>query len=215
MLVRFLGVVCVVSILGLWSDALALNVILLSKPVLKSVECEIVGTGMGNVQKDPVVFACLVGPPQEATTIRGLVVCGAPGKKLNEAPGIQVAEFDGTFAEFDPVDPKNCGKNGKCTQTVHSELSATQLATLNTACPNTNWVAKKFGPCAATVTIQAIGKCSDGTEGALDQRQYNCVIANCEAVVKYNPVTQQFVTDNGTNPAYTCDNGVDLPPTCQ
>lgn len=186
--------------LGLWSgDAEALN-ITLRKASTGSVLCEVQATGAGNVSKNPLVFSCIVGPPQELSTISGLVVCGNPGNKLNAAPGIQLAELAGTFDEFDPVNPKNCDKNGKCTQSVLAEPTGAQLASLNAACPNPNWVAKDFVPCAATVTVQGIGLCSDKiTEGVLAQASYSCVIPNCEAVLTYDPATQKL-----EGPDYTC-----------
>lgn len=203
MLSRFVAVICVMSIgiptMGLTKNAMALN-ITLRKAGAGSVSCEVQATGAGNVTKDPLVFSCIVGPPPELSTISGLVVCGNPGKKLNAAPGIQLAELDGTFDEFDPVNPKNCEKNGKCVQTVLAEPTDDQLTSLNAACPNPQWVARDFVPCAATVTVQGIGLCSDRvTEGVLAQASYSCVIPNCEAVLTYNPATQTL-----EGPDYTC-----------
>lgn len=213
MLIRCLAVICVMSltipILGLTSDALALN-ITLRKAGPNSVFCEVLATGAGNVTKDPLVFSCIVGPPQELPTIPGLVVCGNPGKKLNTAPGILLAELDGTFDEFDPVNPKNCDKNGKCTQTVLAEPTGTQLTSLNAACPNPQWVARDFVPCAATITVQGIGECSDRiTEGVLGEASYSCIIPNCEAVLIYNPATQKL-----EGPDFTCTKLSEGPPSC-
>ncbi len=213
MLSRFMSVLCVMAltipIWGLTSDALALN-ITLRKASPNSVLCEVQGTGAGNITKDPLVFSCEVGPPQELSTITGLVVCGNPGKKLNAAPGIQLAELAGTFVEFDPVSPRNCDKNGKCVQSVLAEPTETQLTSLNAACPNPQWVAKDFVPCAATVTVQGIGLCSDRiTEGVLAQASYSCVIPNCEAVLTYNPATQKL-----EGPDFTCTKLSEGPSSC-
>lgn len=203
MLRKFLAAISVMSftmtIIGLSSHALALN-ITLSKASTNSVHCTVVATGAGNVTKDPLVFSCIVAPLEQSSSITGLVVCGNPGKKTNTSPGIQLAELTGSFSEFDPVSPKSCDKNGKCTQEVVAEPNGDQLTSLNAACPNPNWVAKDFVPCAATVTVQGIGLCSDKiTEGVRAQATYSCVIPNCEAVLTYDPATQTLV-----GPDYTC-----------
>ena len=205
MLIRCLAVICAMSltipILGLTSDALAQN-ITLRKASLKGVACDEVAKGMGNVIKDPKVLTCVVAPPAGTTTQTGLVVCGNPGKKINTSPGIQVGTFNGTFEAFSTLDPKSCDKNGTCTQTVSVIPSATQLATLNTACPNVqNWVAIDFAPCAADITVQVVGTCAETGEQVLAQSTYFCELPNCtvEGTVTWDRATQRLV-----GPDYNC-----------
>lgn len=203
MWIRCLAVICVISLtiplLGLTSAALAQN-ITLRKASLKGVACEEVAKGVGNVLKDPKTLGCIVAPPEGGTTQTGLVVCGNPGKKIHPSPGIQAATFVGTFEAFNTLDRKNCDRNGICQQTVAVIPSTTQLATLNTACPNVqNWVAIDFAPCAANITVQLVGLC--GEEVVQAEATYFCELPNCliEGTVTWDKATQRLV-----GPDYNC-----------
>jgi hypothetical protein len=203
MLIRFIAVVSVISmvtiaVLGPGHDAQAGNFYITFVGV-KGVLCgNMVATGLGNVQINPTTLVCEVAPPDAGGTQTGLVACGNPGAKVNASPGIQVAVFNGTFETFAPLNPKNCDKNGKCTQSVPSVPNANQLATLNSACPNPNWVALDFAPCAMTVTGQVVGDCN-GTETVLGTVTYSCVMPNCDSSITWNKATQTL-----TGPNYQC-----------
>ncbi len=202
MLIRLLAVIpviamVIIAVLGPWRDAQAGN-FYISFFSPNGVICgNIVATGLGNNITDPKTLVCEIGPPEGGST-PGLVVCGNPGAKTLASPGIQAAVFDGTFETFSPLNPKNCDKNGKCTQSVIAELNPNQLNTLNTACPNTNWVARDFAPCAFTATGQVIAECN-GTETVLGTVTYSCVMPNCDSSITWDRGSQTL-----TGPHYNC-----------
>jgi len=204
MLIRFIAVVSVISmvtiaVLGPGHDAQAGNFYITFVGV-KGVLCgDMVATGLGNVNIDPKSLVCEASPPPGGGGSQsGLVVCGNPGAKTQTSPGIQVAVFNGTFETFTPLNPKNCDKNGKCTQSVPTLPNPTQLATLNSACPNPNWVALDFAPCAMTVTGQVIENCG-GIDTVIGEVSYSCIMPNCDSAITWNKGTQSL-----TGPNYSC-----------
>jgi len=190
----FLAVVWI-TILGLTTDALAIAVTL-RKPISTggSIVCDIEATGIGSMKQSPKGLTCQLAPLPGETGQAGLVVCGNPGKKLNTSPGIQVAIFEGSFDEFEPIDPRNCDRNGKCNQVLHAELTGPQLGTLNSACPNqTNWSALDFVPCTTTASVEVFGLDCTGATVVLAQATYECTLPNCDTLT-WNRDTQNFET---------------------
>lgn len=203
MLSRFVGVASImlmltVPILGAPSDVLAL---LFGGFRSGGVFCDETAV-VGSVKKEPKALTCKIGPlPGGDTSINGLVLCGNPGVKIQKAPGINVADFEGTFDTFEPIDPSNCDKNGKCKQTLHATLTSEQLTSLNEACPagqNTNWVALDFVPCSMSGKIEIVGLDCAGNEVTLEEAIYSCTLPNCHTL-QYDKSTQTMESR-----AYNC-----------
>ena len=141
-MIGLLGI-CVVAILG--TEAAAQRIIG-GSGWTKGVSCEgISGSGAGNVTKDPKSVACDIAPTDQSQGLPGFVFCHNSG--ANTPPGIQPANFSGTFGDITPLNPALVDRNGRFTgAAVIATLTDDQLATLRSACPNQNYDAFDFVP---------------------------------------------------------------------
>ena len=111
----------------------------------KGVECDITAFGVGNVKKDPKSVGCDIFPTDTSQTITGLAVCENIGG--NKPPGLELAEFSGSFGDLAPINPADVDKNGKAFKVVVANLDTDELAALKSACPSDNFTVTDFVPC--------------------------------------------------------------------
>lgn len=142
-----------------------------------SVECEITAAGLGNIHKDPKYVECNI-EGVEPHSISGLVYCGNPGANKHPAPGIQPGEFDGTFTGLQQIRKGDFDDNGISTTTAYAYLDESQLQTLNKYCPNPQWTAFNFVPCAFTTSVDLV----DEDLNLIDTATFECVLPDCDTL---------------------------------
>ncbi len=141
-----------------------------------SVECDLTATGVGDIKHDPKSLGCNIN-----STGTGLLLCGNPGAHHNAAPGIQVVTVPESFGSTTAI--KNVDKNGKASATV---ITSPDLTSLNSFCPNTNWVALDYVPCTPSIDAALLDQ-----DGTLDSATYSCTLPSCETL-GYDPNTLKF-----------------------
>ncbi|MGE0822695.1 MAG: hypothetical protein AB7G75_06220 [Candidatus Binatia bacterium] len=141
-----------------------------------SVECDLNANGVGNVKKDPKSLACNV-----VAQGTGLLLCGNPGSKAKAAPGIQVVTVPQNFGASTGI--TSVDKNGVATATV---VTSANLPGLDEFCPNTNWVALDYVPCAASIEAELTDDI-----GTISSATFSCTLPSCETL-GYDAATQKF-----------------------
>jgi len=145
-----------------------------------SVECNLNADKVGSLKDEPKL-SCDVTPSQ---TENGALLCGNPGKQGHTAPGAQIVSVPpiASFGANTGIRKQDIRSGGVAEVTV---IASPNLTALNVFCPNPNWVALDYAPCAASIDAKQSDKI-----GTIDTATFSCTL-DC-ATLGYDPVTKKF-----------------------
>jgi hypothetical protein len=142
-----------------------------------SIACQIQATG---VQEEYYLACTITG------TDNWLVVCQNQGG--NEAPGINVATFSGTFNGVYDLTNHDISRNGTGSGLAIADPSDSLIQAIgDVACPNYNWTALDALP----ITMQVRDMTLDENKCVISDAWYECTLPNPETLQWYSN-TQSF-----------------------
>jgi hypothetical protein len=147
----------------------------------KGVDCEVDLKRLGNVAQHPKSLDCTISPSGQ-----GVLFCG--NKASNQPPGQVPVLFTGTFGGATAIDPNTVDKHGNAHVQVIAVLSQSQLDDLAIDnCPNLNFTALDFVPCAFTSQVDLV---NDETSGNIETAKDSCSLPDCQSL-KWNKKTNK------------------------
>ena len=150
-----------------------------------SVIGDVTTAGLGNIIKDPKNAGILIEGTSGTQSIRGLALCGNPGAKKNQAPGIQPAYLVGSFTGFQAI--REVDHNGTSfVEGITATPSYDQLQALG-VCPNDGWIVTDFVPCEMQVTFMV----TDEEYQVLGSEVVDFYLPDCETL-GYDKKTGKF-----------------------
>lgn len=155
---------------------------------LGSLQCHVLGKGLGNTQKIPTFFSCEARGDFSNSNVQlvGIPECGNPGSKSHQSAGVNAFPVESIqgVTQVTRVD-----RNGNAIEDVFPTADQAALdAICEVAAPNPSWVGVDFTPCGNTSSpsfpptfqAQVAAFTDEGgiTEIVAGPKRYQCTLPN-------------------------------------